>query len=164
MTVDELAAQLLAQGCNPSLYAIGSRGAASDVFYLSQVGGRWQVCYTERGRDAEPIYVSASESEACQFFFEHVMAMRHDHCVGFFDREDEAVALRRELGELGVQSWIDTIPYGGERDLRYRVFVVGKGIHVAMAVLGEGRCRGVDLTFDHSATASVNASGGAMES
>jgi hypothetical protein len=132
----ELAKRLLEEGCNPSKYAIGSRGGASDAFYLSRRGAQWQVCYTERGQDLQPIYISDSESQACDFFFQYIMAMRHDHCVGFFKSKGNAVALDHELRELGVLSWSDQIPYGGKHDPRYRVFVTGKEIFVAREALG----------------------------
>lgn len=140
----ELSERLLAEGCNPSNFAIGSRGGASEAFYLSRRGAQWQVCYTERGQDLEPIYVSGSESQACDFFFQYIMAMRHDHCVGFFKSEDNAVALEQELKKLGALSWSDQIPYGGEHDPRYRVFVTGKEIFVARKALGVVPRRDVD--------------------
>lgn len=137
MNTRELAERLLEEGCNPSMYAIGSRGGASDTFCLSHRDAQWQVCYTERGLDSPPIYASGSESQACEFFFKYIMAMRHDHCVGFFKSQDNAVALEHELRELGVISWSDQIPYGGKHDPRYRVFVTGKEIFVAREALGE---------------------------
>ncbi|UQS16614.1 SPOR domain-containing protein [Pseudomonas sp. HS6] len=136
MNSRELAERLLEEGCNPSSFAIGSRGAASDAFYLSRKGEQWQVCYTERGEDSPPIHVSDSESQACDFFFKYIVAMRHDHCVGFFKSQDNAMALEHELKKLGVVSWSDQIPYGGEHDPRYRVFVTGKAIFVAREALG----------------------------
>lgn len=137
MNTRELAERLLEEGCNPSMYAIGSRGGASDAFCLSHRDAQWQVCYTERGLDSPPIYASGSESQACEFFFKYIMAMRHDHCVGFFKSQDNAVALEHELREPGVISWSDQIPYGGKHDPRYRVFVTGKEIFVAREALGE---------------------------
>jgi hypothetical protein len=137
MKTRELAERLLKEGCNPSMYAIGSRGGASDAFYLSHRDAQWQVCYTEKGLDSPPIYASGSESQACEFFFKYIMAMRHDHCIGYFKSQDNAVALEHELRELGVISWSDQIPYGGKHDPRYRVFVTGKEIFVAREALGE---------------------------
>lgn len=140
----ELAKRLLEEGCNPSNFAIGSSGVASDAFYLSRRGAQWQVCYTERGQDSEPIYVSGSEAQACEFFFRHIMAMRHDHCIGFFKSKGNALALEQELKGLGVLSWSDQIPYGGEHDPRYRVFVTGKEIFVAREALGVLPRRDID--------------------
>lgn len=136
MNSRELAQRLHDEGCSPSSYAIGSRGAASDAFYLSHTGTQWQVCYTERGQDSPPIYASSSESQACEFFFEHIMAMRHDHCVGFFKAKDSADALSRKLSGLGIASRHDQIPYGGPNDPRFRVFVTGKAIFPAREAFG----------------------------
>ncbi|PNG44634.1 hypothetical protein A1354_15935 [Pseudomonas asplenii] len=136
MNSRELAERLLEEGCNPFNYSIGSRGAASDVFCLSCKGTQWQVCYTERGEDSQPIYVSSSESHACEFFFHHIMAMRHDHCVGFFKSKANAVAFEHELRALGVAGWSDQIPLGGQHDLRYRFFVTGKAIFAVRDAFG----------------------------
>jgi hypothetical protein len=136
MHTRELAQRLFEEGCNPSLYAIGSRGAASDAFCLTHNGTQWQVYYTERGQDSPPIYASGSEAQACEFFFKHIMAMRHSHCVGFFKSEQGAEALKSRLSAVGVPSWGDRIPFGGPKDPRYRVFVAGKAIFPAKAALG----------------------------
>ena len=136
MDTHELSQRLFDEGCNASLYAIGSRGAASDAFCLTHNGAQWQVYYTERGQDSPPIYSSRSESEACEFFFQHIMAMRHDHCVGFFKSEQSAAALQSRLQEIGLSSSKDIIPYGGPNDPRFRVFVTGKAIFSATSALG----------------------------
>jgi hypothetical protein len=136
MNSRELAERLLEEGCNPSNYYIGSRGAAFDVFCLSCKGTQWQVCYTERGLDSPPIYVSSSESQACDFFFHHIMAMRHDHCVGFFKSKANAVAFEHELRALGVAGFSDQIPLGGKHDARYRFFVTGKAIFAVRDAFG----------------------------
>lgn len=136
MNSRELAQRLSDEGCNPSLYVIGSRGVASDAFCLTHNGTQWQVYYTERGQDSPPIYASGSESLACEFFFKHIMAMRHDHCVGIFISEQSSLAIQEKLNSRGVPSWNDRIPYGGPADPRYRVFVTGKAIFQAKEILG----------------------------
>jgi hypothetical protein len=137
MNTDELAQRLFEEGCKPGNYSIGSRGAASDSYCLTFNGTEWQVYYTERGQDSSPIYASESESQACDFFFRHIMAMRHDHCVGFFRLEQNALALQQKLLALGLAPWQDRIPYGGPNDPRFRVFVTGKAIFTAKAALGD---------------------------
>lgn len=136
MNTRELAQRLYEEGCNPSLYAIGNRGAASDAFYLSHTGTQWQVCYTERGQDSPPIFASGSESQACEFFFKHIMSMQHVHCIGFFKAKASAEALQAELSGLSIASSSDRIPYGGPNDPRYRVYVAGKAIFAAREALG----------------------------
>jgi hypothetical protein len=137
MNTRELPQLLFEEGCNPSLYAIGSRGLASDAFCLTFTGTQWQVYYTERGSDEPPIYASGSESQACEFFFRHIMSMRHDHCVGIFRSQEKAATLITKLKEVGVAPSQDRIPYGGPNDPRFRVFVTGKAIFAARATLGE---------------------------
>ena len=137
MNTQELAQRLFEEGCNPTAYAIGARGGASDAYCLTFNVAQWEVYYTERGHDEPPIFVSGSEAQACDFFFRHIMAMRHEHCVGSFRSEQNATALRQRLQELGLVTRQDRIPYGGPNDPRFRVFVTGKAIFTASAVLGD---------------------------
>jgi hypothetical protein len=136
MNIQELSQRLYEAGCNQSQYAIGKRGSASDAFCLTHKGTEWQVYYTERGRDSAPIYASSEEASACEFFFDTVMAMRHDHCVGFFKSEANADALCQQLALADIAAWRDAIPFGGLADSRYRVFVTGKALFLARALLG----------------------------
>lgn len=136
MNIHELETSLAQEGCNPNLYAIGSRGSASDAFCLTQVDGRWRVFYTERGLDQDPIFETDSEEDACQYFFRFVMAMRHAHCVGFFRSENMAQTLSARLEQHGIESHQDKIPFGGWNDPRFRVFVTGKAIFKTKELLG----------------------------
>lgn len=136
MNIHELDQRLAEEGCNPSFYSVGSRGGASDAFCLTRNNGKWRVFYTERGQDHAPIFETHSEEDACRFFFRHIMAMRHDHCVGFFRSEQQAKALGAKLEQHGLNPHRDKIPYGGPRDPRYRVFVTGKAIFKAKEILG----------------------------
>ena len=135
MNIHELRQYLEAEGCNPHTYAIGTRGSASDAYCLTYNGTQWQVYYTERGHDDAPIYVTADEQQACEFFRKHILSLRHDHCVGFFRSEEAARSLIKKLAKLSVKARQDRIPYGGWVDPRYRVFVTGKDIFIARANL-----------------------------
>lgn len=136
MNTTELQRRLLAEGCSPHNFSIGSRG--SDVFCLEQQESIWRVFYTERGQDSPPIFESKSEDEACHFFFQYITTkIRHDHLVGFFISEQDALNLESQLAQDGISCHRDKIPYGGWSDPRYRVFVVGKGIFRARTVLGD---------------------------
>jgi hypothetical protein len=137
MNREELERRLFVEGCNPSLYAVGSRAGASDAFCLVENHGRWSVFYTERGEDSTPIFASTSEEDACEFFLRHITSMRHFHCVGFFSSEARAQSLRSELQARGVASSQDRVPFGGPQDPRFRVFVEGKAVFKAREVLGE---------------------------
>src|SRR4028119_1244294 len=101
MGILELEQRLVQEGCNPDSYAIGSTYLASDAYCLTHDGKVWSVYYTERGQHAAPIFASSSEDEACQFFFRHIMGLRHNHCVGFFQSEDRAQSLRSEERRVG---------------------------------------------------------------
>lgn len=136
MNVRELEERLAEEGCNPSYYAVGARGAASDAYCLTENEGEWRIFYTERGSDSPPIFESTSEEEACRYFFDTIMKMRHDHCVGFFRTEQAARDLATTLAVHGVESRLDRIPYGGPNDPRYRVFVTGRAIFTVRDLLG----------------------------
>jgi hypothetical protein len=132
----ELKRRLLAEGCSPHNFSISSRG--SDVFCLEQQGGLWRVFYTERGQDGSPIFESRSEDEACEFFFHYLTTkIQHNHLVGFFISEQNALYLETQLAQHDISCHRDKIPYGGWSDPRYRVFVVGKDIFKARTVLGD---------------------------
>jgi len=137
MLIPELGQRLQQEGCNSSFYAIGSPGLASDAYCLTRHRGEWRVFYTERGCDQPPIFESRSEEEACEFFYKFIMRFRHDHCIGFFRSKAETDALCEKLREHGVPFHQDTIPYGGPKDIRHRVFVVGKVVFKARELLGE---------------------------
>lgn len=135
MDRNELARRLHDEGCNPSNYTIGHGG--SDAFCLHRRDGMWTIFYTERGLDSPPVFESADESQACEFFLDKILRMRHDHCVGVFRSERRASEIARRLQGNGLQVLQDSIPYSGADDLRHRVFVVGKAVFEARALLGE---------------------------
>jgi hypothetical protein len=129
MKAVEVRSYLLAQGCSEALFAVGSRGAASDAFCLVHDGRHWTVFYTERGEDSPPIYSSDSESDACAFFVRHILSLEHWHLVGSFVRESEAIAVASKVESLGAKPIRNDIPhYSRMNDPRYRVFVKSKDI------------------------------------
>jgi hypothetical protein len=136
MNTAELKQRLLEEGCSSHNFSIGHGG--SDVYCLAQEEGVWRVFYTERGKADAPIFESSSEAEACEFYFEYITKkIRHNHLVGFFISDQKASDLEAQLAQNGILSHRDKIPYGGWSDPRYRVFVVGKDIFRARAVLSE---------------------------
>ncbi len=129
MNVADVRSYLLAQGCSEAVFAVGSRGAASDAFCLVHDGRRWIVFYTERGEDSPPIFSSESESDACDFFVRHVLAMEHWHLVGSFISESDAVSVSAQVELRGAKPIRNDIPhYSRMNDPRYRVFVKGRDI------------------------------------
>lgn len=139
MMIDELAERLLAAGCAPNSYALGARGTASDAFCLVRAGPLWQVFYTERGVDQPPFFESASETEACEFFYRTLTSFRHEHCVGFFRSAAAAQALAERLASLGIGTRQDQIFYRQPGDWRQRVFVGGADIARFRELFGASR-------------------------
>lgn len=129
MNIVELEQALLSAGCNPNNFCIGARGAQSDVYCLSENDGKWSVFYTERGSKHKPIYESRNETQACEFFYNKIMAIEHWHIVGFFERDDSARALQRELEDMGIETTRNDMPplKAGGPNIK-RVFVIGKDI------------------------------------
>lgn len=129
MTLAEVTPFLLAEGCNPMTFAVGSRGSASDAYVLAQQNGRWEVFYTERGSDSAPIFSTDNEDEACRFFIQKVSTTQQWHMVGWFTKEADANQMEEKIKTLGITPIRNDIPcFSGPRDPRYRLFVVGKDI------------------------------------
>ena len=136
MNIQELERRLVEEGCSRSHYSIGFRD--SDVFCLMKIDGLWKVFYTERGLDQETMFESASEEEACEFFFKYqTERIEHHHIVGFFKSQAKADVLETQLKGHGLRTLQNPIPYHGWSDPRFRVFVVGKDIFRAREILGE---------------------------
>ena len=136
MNIQELERRLEEEACNRAHYSIGYRD--SDVYCLMKIDGLWKVFYTERGLDQESMFESESEEAACEFFFKYqTERIRHDHIVGFFHVHVNAKALAAKLKEHGMDSYENNIPYRGWHDPRFRVFVIGKDVFKARALLGE---------------------------
>ena len=136
MNIQELERRLEEEACNRAHYSIGYRD--SDVYCLMKIDGLWKVFYTERGLDQETMFESESEEAACEFFFKYqTERIRHDHIVGFFHVHVNAKALAAKLKEHGMDSYENNIPYRGWHDPRFRVFVIGKDVFKARALLGE---------------------------
>ncbi|QQX79818.1 SPOR domain-containing protein [Shewanella sp. KX20019] len=135
MLASELTKKLLAEGCTPESFAVLSR--QSDAYCLDRLGGAWAVFYSERGIDANPIYWSSSEIDACRFFYDYILNLEHWHLVGFFIQETKAQELEHKLKKFGVGSIRNDIPaFNTANAPRYRVFVVGKDIFKAKDHLG----------------------------
>ncbi|WP_041408778.1 hypothetical protein [Shewanella sp. MR-4] len=129
MNTSELEKILLEEGCNPNNFCIGSAGAKSDIYCLSENHGKWTIYYTERGSNSKPIYESKNEAEACKFYYKEIMSIEHWHNVGFFESEESALNLQKELEAAGIKAIRNDMPplKAGGQKIR-RVFVVGKDI------------------------------------
>ncbi|NVJ52026.1 MAG: SPOR domain-containing protein [Gammaproteobacteria bacterium] len=129
MNTSELKQKLLEEGCNPNNFCIGSSGVMSDVYCLSENYGKWSIFYTERGLNSKPIYESRNEAEACEFYYNQIMAIEHWHNVGFFESDEPALKLQQELEFAGIKAIRNDMPplKAGGPNIR-RVFVIGKDI------------------------------------
>jgi len=127
MQISELRLKLVEEGCSPLNYAIESRG--SDAFCLMHDGMRWNIFYSERGVDSDPIFSSQVESEACEFFLQHLCKQTHWHLVGVFPSELEAKAFEREVIRLGATPIRNDLPESMLGTPQFRVFVAGRDIH-----------------------------------
>ena len=136
MNTQKLAQQFATEGCNPATYCIGTPWQVTDIFCLTQIDGVWQVYFTERGKHEPPIFESVDEAAACDFYFDLIMGMRHDHCVGVFREETAVRTLQSLLAQHNIPCHTDKIPYGGSGTPRYRVFVTGKDIFATNMLLG----------------------------
>ena len=50
--------------------------------------------------DITPLCASGGESQACKLFFYHIMATRHDHCVGIFKEERDVLMFASKLNRV----------------------------------------------------------------
>ncbi|MFO1438519.1 MAG: hypothetical protein U1F81_09355 [Verrucomicrobiaceae bacterium] len=128
MQIEELKRRLEAEGCSPMNYAIESR--SSDAYCLMHDGHKWEVFYSERGLDSDPIFSSPSEADACSFFLSHMLKQEHWHLVGVFDSELEAKAYEREVIRLGATPIRNDLPETILGTAKFRVFVAGRDIHL----------------------------------
>ena len=134
MTTAELEHHLLAEGCNPDNYAINAR--SYNGFCLMRQRRQWNVFFSERGDDQDPIFTSPDEDAACRYFFDFVMKMEHRHLVGFLRSEAAARALQVRLEVAGIAPYPFRVLYA-ENDYRHGVSVMGKDIFRARALLGK---------------------------
>lgn len=137
MFLDELEKRLEEEACSRSHYSLGTRDPGG-AFCLIHENEKWLVLYSERNLDDEPLFVSESEAEACEFFFEFMTKrILHRHLVGYFISLKNAESLTEKLSEHGISTHRNDIPFHGWDDPRFRVFVTGKDVFKAREMLGE---------------------------
>jgi hypothetical protein len=129
MNAETLKQRLEEAACSESHYSIGHRG--NDTFCLEKLDGEWQVFYTERGGHSEPEFRSESEEAACDYLWEKMQTIRHEHLVGLYSDLAEARSFSRALRGLGLENHLDSIPSPVVQPTLYRVFVHGTGIFEA---------------------------------
>lgn len=135
MNASELKKKLIEEGCNRDNFCIGTCGAASDVYCLSESHGKWSIYYTERGTNKRPIYESRNEAEACARYYKEIMSVEHWHNVGFFESDKPALKLHEELEAIGIRVIRnDMLPLKAGGPKIRRLFVVGKDIFKVKAI------------------------------
>ena len=103
---------------------------------MEKSGNLWEIFYSERGSKEEPIFSSISETDACEFFYNHILSMEHLHIIGFFKEESSANELENKLSNIGVRIIRNDIPAFMDRnDPRFRLFVIGKDIFKVKEVI-----------------------------
>ncbi|MEK0449745.1 MAG: hypothetical protein RL088_2013 [Verrucomicrobiota bacterium] len=132
MTIAELRQKLEEEGCSPSNYAIESRG--SDAYCLMHDGKVWSIFYSERGCDSDPIFTTESQPEACTYFLELMRTQRHWHLVGVFATDAEAREFEQRVVECGAKPVRNDIPARILGVPQYRVFVLGRDIHLVKSI------------------------------
>lgn len=133
MNAAELARRLEAEGANPANYDIGRRGY--NGFCLLHEGGRWQVLFSERGQDQPPVFTSADEAAACEYYLKLILAQPQYHPVGFFRSAQMVQALQAQLEQQGLAVRTGQLLYTAT-EYRYQVWVMGKDVFAARRLLG----------------------------
>lgn len=123
-TISDLAHWLRYECVNGS-YGIGQ--VAYEGFVIKRKGKAWHWCFSERGNSRIIEAFDCEEKIVC-FAYDQIRSdpWAWTHCVGFFKKENEAIALKETLQARGLSIYNDKIPYGGTDDPRYRVFVFGR--------------------------------------
>ena len=99
---------------------------------LENNGGLFQWYYTERG-EKRILKCFVTEKDAVQYALKKIKADKHANrnYIGMYSSEQKVDQILSELKKRGIEFWTDTIPYGGLKDLRTRIFVIGCGIKKA---------------------------------
>lgn len=135
-TLLDLKLWMEANGCNFLSYQVGSSSIA-EGFVLEKEGNFFVWKFTERGVE-NVIKAFESESDAVAHAFEEIKTdvWAWSHCIGFLSSKTGLATLQTILQNRKVSYYDDVIPYGGEHNPRYRVYVHGSDA-VAVADLRE---------------------------
>lgn len=112
MTLAQLEKRFEQEGINPGLYTLGRR-AYDDVCLMLTEGG-WAVFYSERGRDAAPMFVG-DEAAACQYYYEFVLRQRYRCCVATRAETADAETVRDQLRQQGILAEVTHVRCSAER-------------------------------------------------
>lgn len=98
-------------------------------FGLENNGDLYQWFYIERG-NKDILKYFRNEEEAVLYAFSEIKADAHAkrNFLGLFKERTEVEEIIIELKNRNVEFYEDKIPYGGIKDVRTRIFVIGCGI------------------------------------
>jgi hypothetical protein len=138
MNVHELKEMLLLEGCNQNSFAINEFINCPDAIdCLFFRNGQWVVFFFERGKEEAPSFTSDDESEACKYYFELIIKLKHRHIVHVSKNEISILEVEKKLASNNIETIRNNIPaYRFKNDVRYRLYVVGKDIFRARSVVG----------------------------
>ena len=86
--------------------------------------------FTERGQ--EDIHETfKTEAEIVAFAYQHISSnlTAQSHCLGLYKEQMDRDKIIRELVKRNIKHTSDSIPYGGIKDPRFRIFVYGCDIN-----------------------------------
>ena len=138
MKLQELQERLLAEGCNQSGFSITPWGGNNDVDVLEKNNGIWEIYFTERGSRNSPIATFENEAEACEYYYNRIIAREHRHLIGCFEDEEKAIELQSVLEEEGISyGREDRSPYRDGSPIVKVVFVLGVDIFKVRELYGK---------------------------
>ncbi len=125
-TTEKELRQWMIQECyNFNQYSIGGN-IIDEGYGIDKLGLLYTWYYTERGNRENFKYFD-SEEEIVEYAFDRIKNDKwaKTHCVGFTTNQEESNTLKTELTKRRVEYMEDRIPYYGEHNPVYRVFVFG---------------------------------------
>ncbi len=136
MRISELKNKLIAEGCNK--HRFGVMCITDDAYNIMMIDNRWEVFYSERGKNSKSIFISDDEQESCDYFYNLILNEKHWHLVGFCKDENDVNQIEDQLKEINVKPIRNDIPaYTNKNDPRYRIFVEGKDVFKVIEHFGK---------------------------
>jgi hypothetical protein len=117
-------------------YSMNSYSINGNLIYegyiLENNGGLYQWNYTERG-EKRTLEHFATEKDAVEYALKKIKSDEHANrnFIGMYKESSEVQKVLSELKNREIEYWTDNIPYGGLKDYRTRIFVIGCGIKKA---------------------------------
>jgi hypothetical protein len=125
--------ELISEGCNNFFVSgISNNNLLDDVFCLNNNKKKWEVYYSERGRNEKPIYSTYDLDEAIDYYKNYIMNMEHWHLIIITRSNDKNNEYKIVLENNGIKVIQNDIPaYKSKDDYVFRLFVKNKDIFEA---------------------------------